>query len=168
MINSASVFERQKLSEISSEYARKVVDINLIAQLVVCKEFERRWARPTLPGTTAKRGLTPLIGKIVNLVDVGAVKPWAEYSVYCASKAGLVGMTKSLAKELAPNITVNAVAPGVISWPDSEKEQMERQLAMVPMNRLGRAEEVAAAILFLLGNDYITGQVICVDGGRSI
>lgn len=160
LVNSASVFPRQKLEDVTFENAREVTDINLIAQLMVCKEFGKRWARPTLQ--------KKYIGKIVNLVDVGAVKPWAEYSVYCASKAGLVGMTKSLAKELAPNITVNAVAPGVISWPDSEKELMQRQLEMVPMNRLGKAEEVAAAILFLLSNDYITGQVLCVDGGRSV
>lgn len=155
LINSASVFPRQKISDVALEQARRIIDLNLTAQIMVCKEFE-------------KRLLTPLIGKIVNIVDVGAIKGWAEYSVYCASKAGLIGVTKALAKELAPKITVNAVAPGMISEPEEGEEELKRQLKMVPMNRLGTAEEVAEAILFFLSNDYVTGQVLCVDGGRGI
>ena len=155
LINSASIFPRQKISDVTFDEARRIIDINLTAQILVCKEF-------------GKRLLTPLIGKIVNIVDVAAMKGWAEYSVYCASKAGLVGLTKSLAKEFAPRITVNAVAPGMISEPEGGQEELRRQLKMVPMNRLGTAEEVAAAIMFLLRNDYVTGQVISVDGGRGI
>jgi pteridine reductase len=108
-------------------------------------------------------------GKIVNIVDVGGIRPWAKYSVYCASKAGLIGATKSLAKELAPAMCVNAIAPGIFSWPPGFDEAAKaRQLAFIPMERIGTKEEIAAALLFLLENDYITGQVLSVDGGRGI
>jgi 3-oxoacyl-[acyl-carrier protein] reductase len=159
LINSASVFPRKKLSGITIKNAREILDINLIAQVMVCREFEKIWVHPAPQD---------LVGKIVNLVDVGGIKGWAEYSIYCASKAGLIGATKALAKELAPDITVNAVAPGVISMPEGGEEELKRQLKYVPMNRLGKPEEVAAAVLFLLGNDYVTGQVLCVDGGRGM
>jgi pteridine reductase len=107
--------------------------------------------------------------KIVNMVDVGGEKVWKEYSVYCAAKAGLIAATKSLAKELAPRITVNAVAPGVVTWPEAFDEAgKKRQLGFIPAGRIAEPVEVAAAVVFLLQNDYITGQVINVDGGRAI
>lgn len=162
LINSAAIFPRQSLSEITADSARAVIDANLIGPVLVSKEFVE---------LLKKRLLTPLIsgGAIVNIADVGGSKPWADYTMYCASKGGLISATKALAKELAPEITVNAVSPGVISWPDDADEQeLKRQLKMIPMQRRGTPEEIAAAVLFLLGNDYITGQVLNVDGGRAI
>ena len=106
---------------------------------------------------------------IINLVDVAAIKPWGEYGPYCASRTGMIGLTKSLAKELAPAVTVNAIAPGIVTWPgkmDSSEEQ--KQLKLIPAARFGEPKEITRTIEFLLNNDYITGQVVCVDGGRSI
>ena len=107
--------------------------------------------------------------KIINLVDIGGIRPWAKYSVYCASKAGLIAVTKSLAKELAPNVTVNAVAPGIISRPgEFDEGDKKRRLSHIPAKRIGLAKEVTSAIIFLLENDYITGEVLNVDGGQCI
>ena len=86
-----------------------------------------------------------------------------------ASKAGLIAATKSMAKELAPAVTVNAVAPGVVSWPeDADKEEYNRQISMIPAGRTAAPQEIAAAVVFLIKNDYITGQILNVDGGRCI
>jgi pteridine reductase len=153
LVNSAADFKRQPLGEVTFEDAQKTMGLNLIAPIVVSKCF-------------AKMANT---GKIVNIVDVGGIRPWAKYSVYCASKAGLIGATKSLAKELAPAMCVNAIAPGIFSWPSGFDEAAKaRQLAFIPMERIGTKEEIAAALLFLLKNDYVTGQVLSVDGGRGI
>jgi len=89
--------------------------------------------------------------------------------MYCASKAGLIAATKSMAKELAPKIYVNAVAPGVVTWPeDGDKEEYNRQVSMIPAGRVGKPKDITNAVIFLLKNDYITGQTINVDGGRCI
>ena len=107
--------------------------------------------------------------KIINMVDVGAIRPWSEYAVYCSSKAGLIGATKALAKELAPAICVNAVAPGTATWPiDFSQTGKDHQLSFIPAGRIAGTNEITPAIIFLLESDYITGQVLCVDGGRSI
>ena len=153
LVNSAADFKKQPLDEVTFEDAQKTMGLNLVAPIVISKYFAQAVDA----------------GKIVNIVDVGGVRPWAKYSVYCASKAGLIGATKSLAKELAPRICVNAIAPGIFSWPPNfDEAAKQRQLAFIPMERIGTKEEIAAAILFLLENDYITGQVLCVDGGRGI
>ena len=104
-----------------------------------------------------------------HFADIGGIVPWAGYAMYCASKAALINVTKTLAKELAPRVTVNAIAPGLVSWPqDGDKDEYNRQLKMIPLSRKGTGEEIAAAVIFLLQNDYITGQVLNVDGGRCI
>ena len=109
-------------------------------------------------------------GQILNLVDVAAERPWADYSPYCASKAGLISLTKSLARALAPEVRVNAIAPGAILWPDDwTEEQQQAYLERVPLGRVGTPEEIAAAAMFLLERaDFVTGQVLHVDGGRAL
>jgi pteridine reductase len=109
------------------------------------------------------------VAKIINITDIGGVRPWANYVLYCSSKAGLIGATKSLAKELAPDILVNSIAPGIIAWPANfDQAQKKRQINKIPVNRIGKLEELTAALMFLLENDYITGQNLNVDGGRCI
>lgn len=165
LINSAAVFSRQPLGEATFEAGRKLLDINLLAPVLVSRHFVER-VNADFPTSSAE---AKAVAKIINLVDVGAQRPWAEYSLYCASKAGLVAATKSLAKELAPMICVNAVAPGIVAWPDGfDQAQKARQLAHVPMGRIGEIDELTSAVIFLLENDYITGQVLNIDGGRCI
>lgn len=110
-------------------------------------------------------------GAIVNLVDLYAERPLPRHSVYCMAKASLVMMTKSLAVELAPEVRVNAVAPGAILWPEGDDDAQRQQaiVARTPLARTGSAEEIADAVAWLLnGASYTTGQVIRVDGGRGL
>jgi pteridine reductase len=165
LVNSAADFRRQPLGEVTFEDAQKTMGLNLVAPIVICKYFAKMVDKGESRGQQAVHPKA----KIVNIVDVGGVRPWAKYSVYCASKAGLIGATKSLAKELVPAMCVNAIAPGIFSWPkDFDDAAKQRQLAFIPMERVGTKEEIATALLFLLENDYITGQVLSVDGGRGI
>lgn len=110
-------------------------------------------------------------GCIINLADIHAEKPMPAHTVYCAAKAGLVMMTKSLALELAPGVRVNAVAPGAILWPEQESEgyNKEQILGRIPLGRSGDPSDIARTVRFLATDaPYITGQVIAVDGGRSL
>ncbi len=160
LINSAAVFSKQPLSEVTFENASGVLSMNLTAPIMLSKLFAQNLPKPN-------EG--EVVGKIINITDVGAQRPWANYAVYCASKAGLAAATKSMAKELAPGVCVNAIAPGIITWPkDFADDQKPRQVNFVPLKRSGNPEEITSAILFLLDNDYTTGQTINIDGGRSI
>jgi pteridine reductase len=113
-------------------------------------------------------------GCIVNIVDIHAQMPMAAYPVYSIAKAGLVMLTKALAKELSPHIRVNAVAPGAIIWPEasenaSSSAEKAALIAKIPLQRQGSPSDIAKAVLFLVEQaDYITGQVMAVDGGRSL
>jgi len=112
-------------------------------------------------------------GCIVNIADIHADRPIKRYPIYCAAKAGVVILTKSLARELAPEVRVNAIAPGTIMWPEGEAQVSEAQkqemLARIPLQRSGGPEDIATTALFLIRDaTYINGQVIAVDGGRSI
>ena len=162
LINSAAIFERDPVSEVALEGAHRQIDTNLVAPVMVAGAFARQVE------ANFNAGEDP-VAKIINMVDIGGIRPWAGYTMYCASKAGLIAATKSMAKEFAPAICVNAVAPGVISWPqDADRAEYDRQVAMIPAGRVGTPEEIAAAVMFLLKSDYITGQVLNVDGGRCI
>ena len=110
-------------------------------------------------------------GAIVNLVDIYAERPLAGHTVYCMAKAALLMATKSLALELAPDVRVNAVAPGAILWAENEISEAKQQamLARTPLARTGTPEEIAEAVRWLLRDaTYVTGQVIRVDGGRTL
>jgi len=162
LINSAAVFGRTPVGSITAGGAVSIVHMDMLVPILASQEFAIR-----LRQQAVKEGVP--FGKIVNIADVGAERPWKGYSVYCAAKAGLIAATKALAKELAPSITVNAIAPGLVTWPqDMDEAARQRQLSFIPAGRTARPEEVAAAVIFLLRNDYVTGQVINVDGGRAL
>jgi NAD(P)-dependent dehydrogenase (short-subunit alcohol dehydrogenase family) len=107
-------------------------------------------------------------GRIVNISSLGALKPWAHHAHYCASKAGVVMLTKSLAKAWSPNISVNTVAPGVIPF-GKKDARIENLIRETPAQRAGTGDEIAEAVLFFLKTtQFITGQMIAVDGGLSL
>jgi pteridine reductase len=110
-------------------------------------------------------------GAIVNLIDIYAERPLRDHVVYCMSKAALVAGTRALALELAPEVRVNAIAPGAILWPEGDKDEASKAalLARTPLGRIGTPEEIADAVRWLLeGAGYTTGQVVRVDGGRML
>lgn len=171
LINSAAVFSRQPLSEVTFEEAQRVLNLNLTAAILTSRAFAKQ--------INDKFGVPEsVVGKIINISDVGGIRPWAGYVLYCSSKAALNGATKALAKELAPGICVNSVAPGVVTWPppaasggrpsDVDEAEKKQQLKFIPIGRIAEPKDITDAIIFLLENDYITGQVLNVDGGRCI
>jgi NAD(P)-dependent dehydrogenase (short-subunit alcohol dehydrogenase family) len=106
-------------------------------------------------------------GRIVNLSSLGGIRPWSNHAHYCASKAGVIMLTRALAKAFAPGITVNSVAPGVIPF-DDEDARIERLIARTPAGRAGTADEIADAVVFFLtASNFVTGQILAVDGGLS-
>jgi pteridine reductase len=109
-------------------------------------------------------------GHIINMVDLLAERPWPQYLPYCASKAALANLTLGLARALAPDVTVNGIAPGVVEWPhDYPLSEREKYLKRVPLARAGTPEDVAAALLFFVtSGSYVTGQILRLDGGRSL
>jgi pteridine reductase len=110
-------------------------------------------------------------GAIINIADVYAGHPLPGYAIYSIAKAGLVAMTRALARELAPEVRVNAVAPGAILWPEQEPDSAARTeiLSRVPLGRPGEPDDIARAVLYLARDaGYVTGQVLGVDGGRSL
>ena len=110
-------------------------------------------------------------GCIINITDIHAERPLKNFSLYSAAKAGLVMLTKSLARELGPNVRVNAVAPGAIMWPENELDDLtkKRIISSTALKRRGDPDDISRAVLFLIRDaDYITGQTIVVDGGRTL
>lgn len=157
LVNNASVYESGRLGNMTPAMWREHLDTNLIVPAMLAQA-----AWPHL------RKDPP--GHVVNICDIAGDRPWASYMAYCASKSGLINLTKALAKAMVPDVFVNGISPGVVLLPDDCDEQT-RQLALsrVPLAREGKPEDVAALVRFFLEkNTYILGQVIAVDGGRSI
>lgn len=109
-------------------------------------------------------------GSIVNLVDIHARRPLAGHAVYSSAKAGLDMLTRALARELAPDVRVNGVAPGAILWPEAGMSEHDREnvVAKTPLQRTGSPQDIADAVLFLARSQFVTGQVLAVDGGRGL
>jgi NAD(P)-dependent dehydrogenase (short-subunit alcohol dehydrogenase family) len=161
LVNNASIFERLEIAEMNSDAARRMWMVNAEAPLMLIHH-----AREHLCFEGADQP-----GAVINMIDnASGREDWANHSHYCASKAALLSLTRSLAKELAPSIRVNAVGPGAILFQDWESDdRREHVLAQVPMGRQGHPREVAETVLFLAaGPAYITGQLLRVDGGWSL
>lgn len=157
LINNASTFYPTPLAEVTHEHWDDLVGSNLKAPL-----FLSQAALPHLRETG---------GAIINIVDIHSTRPLRNHPVYGPAKAGLAMLTRSLAKDLAPEVRVNGVSPGAILWPeDGMSEKAEQSiLSQVPLKRMGEPDDIARTILFLLKDaPYITGQIIAVDGGRSV
>jgi pteridine reductase len=156
LVNNASLYEPAPLEKVDLAQARRMMCVHFESPLLLCQ------------------ALAPLLrssrGHVVNMVDLLAERPWPQYMAYCASKAALWNLTLSLARELAPEVTVNGIAPGVVAWPDDYPEsEREKYLKRVPLAREGTPQDVAETVHFLCtGGSYITGQIIRLDGGRSI
>lgn len=134
----------------------------------------------SLVGSTVKgplfltQALAPELAKtkgvVINMVDMHIDRPLPQHSVYILAKSGLASLTRSLATELAPNVRVNGIGPGAILWPERAMETEEKQklIDTIPLGALGSPQDIANAVLFLIDASYITGQILYVDGGRSL
>jgi pteridine reductase len=157
LVNNASTFYATPLEEVTEKDWDDLLGTNLKAPLFLAKA-----ATPHLRATG---------GCIVNIVDIHAHRPLRNHPVYGPAKAGLAMLTRSLAKDLAPEVRVNGVSPGAILWPeDGLPEKVEQSIIkQIPMGHTGEPDDIARAVLFLVKDaPYITGQIIAVDGGRSI
>lgn len=157
LVNNASVFYPTPLGEATEEHWQELLDINLKAPF-----FLSQAAFPQLE----RQG-----GSIVNLIDIYAYRPRSGYPIYSLSKAGLVALTRALAREMAPRVRVNGVAPGAILWPKDQMSKAERAalLDSIPLRRMGQVADIANAVRYLVCEaDYVTGQILVVDGGRSL
>ena len=157
LVNSAAIFPRTPWDEIDEAVWDRTLEVNLKAP------FFTAWHAAAL----MRRGGG---GKIVNIADWAGLRPYKNYLPYVISKGGIVTMTKALAKELAPEIEVNAIAPGPVMLPeDFDPEAAERVRKGTLLKRLGSPEDVAKSVVFLVATtDYVTGHVLVVDGGRLI
>jgi pteridine reductase len=155
LINSAAAFFPTPLGETTEEQWDRLLDSNLKSQF-----FCAQRAAPLLRAGGQ--------GRIVNFASLGGLLAWPRYTGYCVSKAGVIMLTRCLARSLAPDITVNVVAPGTISFPDDAPELAEDYVRKAPLKRTGTPEDITNAVMYLLQAPFVTGQVLVVDGGRSI
>jgi pteridine reductase len=156
LVNSAGIMTKATVEETTPEMWDGIMAVNLRAMFFV--------VQGALPW------LRPAGGRVVNLADVGGLEPWPRYAAHCVSKAGVVMLTKTLARALAPEVTVNAIAPGAVLPPEEWDAAAREHLARTtPLKRLGTPGDVAGALLYLLeAGDYVTGETLVVDGGRLI
>ena len=150
LVNNAGIFLSAPFEQITDEQWDGMLDANLKSQFLCCQA-----AAPVMK----RQGR----GRIINLSSIGA---WPSYTHYCVSKAGVIELTRCLARALAPEILVNSVAPGTIQFPGEPPEQ--DYIRRVPLHRTGKGEDIADAVAYLAAADFVTGQVIVVDGGRGL
>jgi len=155
LVNNAARFTRFNPLDITEKDWDFIHSVNLKATFFCCQHAAR---------LMKKTGG----GRIVNISSLGGIRPWAEHAHYCASKAGVIMLTRALAKAFAPEITVNSVAPGVIPFEDID-ERGKRMILATPAGRGGTPAEIASAVVFFLkASNFITGQIMAVDGGLSL
>jgi pteridine reductase len=156
LINNASTFYPTPVEQATLQQWDDLININLKApmflSMALCQEIDKQ------------------MGSIINIVDIHGDRPLKNHTIYSVAKAGLIMLTRSLARELAPNIRVNGVAPGAIMWPENEEsDDIQQQIIdRTALKRKGTPGDIADAAWFLIQSNYITGQVINVDGGRTL
>ena len=158
LVNNASVFYPTPINTSTLEQWNEVINTNLTA--------------PFFLATALAPKLQKKSGCIVNIVDIHSERPLKNHAIYNISKAGIAMMTKTLAKELSPDVRVCGVSPGSILWPENDAElseiQKNKMLDKIALNKQGSPDDIANTVLFLANSNYITGQIINVDGGRTL
>jgi 3-oxoacyl-[acyl-carrier protein] reductase/pteridine reductase len=155
LVNNAGMFFSAKFEELTEEQWDGILGTNLKSQFL------------------CSQAATPMLrrsghGRIINFASLGGLLAWPNFTHYCVSKAGVIMLTRCLARALAPEITVNAIAPGTISFPGDAPELAEDFIRRAPLHRTGTAADIDDAVVFLAQSAFVTGQVIVVDGGRSL
>jgi pteridine reductase len=156
VVSSAAIFEKVPFQQIQPEQLRRMLALDFEAPFALAQGAAGVLRRPG--------------GCIVNLLDIAAFEPWRGYAHYASAKAALAMLTRLLALELAPGFRVNGVAPGTVLWPETGYSDADKaaELGRIPLGRIGSAQEVAETVAFLCQNEYLTGEILRVDGGRGI
>jgi len=155
LVNNAGMFFPAKFEDLTEEEWDTILEVNLKSQFL-CSQVATRLLRQSGAG------------RIINFASLGGLLAWPAYTHYCVSKAGVIMLTRCLARALAPEITVNAIAPGTISFPGDAPELAEDFIRRAPLARTGGPEDIEDAVVFLAKSPFVTGQVIVVDGGRTL
>ncbi len=157
LVNNASTFYSTPLGRTTEKNWEDLFNVNARAPYFLCESLGLKMKR---------RGN----GKIINIADWAALRPYTQYVPYCASKAALVAISQGMAKSLAPQVQVNTILPGPVLWPKELGEQVKRQvIKKTPLAKIGSPEDIANAVKYLIeGSDFMTGSLLHVDGGRSI
>jgi NAD(P)-dependent dehydrogenase (short-subunit alcohol dehydrogenase family) len=153
LVNNAGMFFKANFEELTDEQWDRIMNANLKSQFLcaqVAAPLMKRHGR----------------GRIINLSSLGGILPWPAYTHYCVSKAGTIMLTKCLARALAPEILVNSVAPGTIQFPGEPPDH--DYIKRVPLHRTGTGDDIADAVMYFAIADFVTGQVLPVDGGRTL
>lgn len=156
LVNNASVFPAERLDEVTPEIWRRAMAVNLTAPFFLIQR---------LGAAMSQRGG----GVVVNLVDLAGLQAWAAYAAHSVSKAGLVHATRVAARALAPRVRVVGIAPGTVLPPeDLSPEEVQRLADRAPLRRIGDPDDVVQAMLYLVRSDFVTGEILVVDGGRTL
>lgn len=153
LVNNAGTFFSARFEDLTDEQWDGILNANLKSQFLCAQA-----AAPIMK----RQGR----GRIINLSSLGGMLPWPSYTHYCVSKAGVLMLTKCLARALAPEILVNSVAPGTIQFPGEAPD--EEYIRRVPLHRTGTGDDIADAVVYLATSEFVTGQIIAVDGGRAL
>jgi NAD(P)-dependent dehydrogenase (short-subunit alcohol dehydrogenase family) len=153
LVNNAGMFFAAKFEELTEEQWDRIMNANLKSQFLCAQA-----AAPIMK----RQGR----GRIINLSSLGGILPWPAYTHYCVSKAGSIMLTRCLARALGPEILVNSVAPGTIQFAGELPD--EEYIRRIPLHRTGTGDDIAGAVAYLATADFVTGQILVVDGGRSL
>jgi len=153
LVNNAGIFFEAKFEDLTEEQWDRILNANLKSQFLCAQA-----AAPIMK----RQGR----GRIINISSLGGLLAWPNYTHYCVSKAGVIMLTRCLARALAPEILVNSVAPGTIQFPGEEPD--EDFIRRAPVHRTGTGDDIAGAVAYLVSADFVTGQIIAVDGGRAL
>lgn len=153
LVNNAGTFFAADFDELTEEQWDRIMGTNLKSQFLCAQA-----ATPLLKRSGR--------GHIINISSLGGLLPWPKYTHYCVSKAGVIMLTRCLARALAPEILVNSVAPGTIQFPDEAPD--EEYIRRAPLHRTGRGSDIADAVFYFASSDFVTGQILAVDGGRAL
>jgi NAD(P)-dependent dehydrogenase (short-subunit alcohol dehydrogenase family) len=153
LVNNAGIFFAAKFEELTEEEWDRILDSNLKSQFLCAQA-----AAPIMKRQGA--------GRIINISSLGGILPWPAHTHYCVSKAGVIMLTRCLARALAPEILVNSVAPGTIQFAGEDPD--EDYIRRTPLHRTGRGEDISSAVAYLATAEFVTGQILAVDGGRML
>lgn len=153
LVNNAGAFFAANFEDLTDEQWDGILDINLKSQFLCAQAAARIMKRQGR-------------GRIINISSLGGLLPWPSYTHYCVSKAGSIMLTRCLARALAPEILVNSIAPGTIQFPGEPPD--EEYIRRVPLHRTGTGDDIAGAVVYLATSDFVTGQILAVDGGRLL